>query len=84
MKKKACQNRIKACDGKDIPMKWTGPGCKKGKKKLGDGGCQCKGYCGYGCKKACKKDKECKWEGGVCKTKAGVVGEPIPFCHVSN
>lgn len=74
--KKTCQNLKKKCGNR---MKWTGPGCKKN-KKLGDGGCQCKGYCGYQCKKACRKDNECKWESGVCKTKAGEIGLPITSC----
>ena len=65
-------------------LKWTGKGCRSKKgKSLGDGGCQCKGYCGYSCPGACKSDKECIWstKKKACYVRAtGLPGGPITSC----
>ena len=83
MDKNACTRRINTCKGQNIKMKWTGTGCKdKRGKKLGDGGCQCVGNCGYQCAKACRADRECKWEKGACMTKGGKPGQPMTSCLV--
>ena len=64
-------------------LKWTGKGCRIKKKPVGDGGCQCRGYCGYTCRVACTKDKECIWSTvrKACLVKStGQIGGPILGC----
>ena len=56
---------------------------KKTKVKARDAGCQCKTYCGYSCKAACKRDSECYWKASEkkCYNKNyDSVGAPIPVC----
>ena len=79
---KECSSRIKACRDQRILMKWSGKGCRgKHGVALGDGGCQCVGYCGYQCKSACNRDKTCRWKQKRCYVKAtNQVGGPIPVC----
>jgi hypothetical protein len=51
IKYKKCISKIKRC--KNSNMRWVGRGCRDGNKELiYDGGCQCAGYCGFGCKQA--------------------------------
>lgn len=62
----------------------VGEGKNKRIKRQGDGGCQCKGYCGYKCKAVCNRDKECYWdaEAGACYSKeSGFPGAPINVCR---
>ena len=81
IQKATCKRNKKICARQDIQLKWTGQGCKNGKRKVGDGGCQCRGYCGYTCKNACRKDKECKWIEGSCFVKkTGEIGTSVPVC----
>ena len=77
-----CSSLVKVCRAQQILMKWSGKGCR-GKKGvvLGDGGCQCVGYCGYRCKSACNRDKTCHWKQDRCLVKAtNQAGGPIPAC----
>ncbi|KAH9247342.1 hypothetical protein BASA81_015059 [Batrachochytrium salamandrivorans] len=53
---KTCLNKAKRCN-----MKWAGPGCIVGGKKLNDGGCRCMQLCTYGCASVCNKDALCYW-----------------------
>lgn len=51
------------------------------KRKAGDGGCQCDQYCGYKCKRACNKDKQCYWQDGKCYNKeTKELGAPMLEC----
>ena len=76
-----CVSRNIKCRG---VLKWVGKGCRSKKRKIaGDGGCQCRGYCGYTCRGACNKDKECVWATArnACYVKAtGQPGGPIASC----
>jgi hypothetical protein len=51
-----CQKKIGRCKNKNL--RWVGRGCRANvdgtKVLLYDGGCQCAGYCGFGCKVACE------------------------------
>lgn len=78
-----CQRLIKRCANR-APMKWTGKGCRAlDGRALGDGGCQCKSYCGYSCEKSCKKDPECYWGDDSCNVLATRKrGIPLPFCSL--
>ena len=80
--KKDCTPRIKQCGNIDVKMKWTGRGCRSSSGAiLGDGGCQCDGYCGYSCKNACRKDHQCYWANSICMSKATrEPGAPITTC----
>lgn len=84
MPKQQCDNRVAQCAAWYTPMKWTNKGCKgRNGRPLGDGGCQCKGYCAYDCKQACRRDPECFWNNRarMCHSKAsGMPGLPIPKC----
>lgn len=84
-KRNVCEKLITNCAAIYLPMKWVGKGCRQlpGHKPLGDGGCQCKGYCGYSCKTPCVKDKECYWNAAAksCYVKAtNEKGVPIDPC----
>ena len=76
-----CLSRIKVCRDQRVLMKWSGEGCRKKGVALGDGGCQCTGYCGYRCKSACNRDKTCHWKQNRCYVKTtNEVGGPISVC----
>jgi hypothetical protein len=79
--KKQCLQKVNAC-GISNSMKWTGKGCTIARVRQFDGGCQCKGYCGYTCKGACNKDFECVWIPAfqTCVNKVTGVGGPKPIC----
>lgn len=64
--KALCQKKLANCKQQGRQMKWTGVGCTLGKQRFQDGGCQCNHYCGYGCKKPCVRDKQCRWQFGQC------------------
>jgi hypothetical protein len=58
-------------------------GCKRGGKLIGDGGCQCSGYCAYDCPGPCKRDPECRWDRKtrMCFSKTpDMPGVPITKC----
>lgn len=79
-----CMSRTRRCGRLSIQMKWTGRGCRsETNKALGDGGCQCLGYCGYKCSEACNADKECFWNTGSneCWSKVdNSTGQAIEDC----
>jgi hypothetical protein len=76
-----CANRIAACRARGMPMKWTGVGCRRRGRPVGDGGCQCAKYCGYSCRQSCTKDRECTWRAGSCVQKStGRPGLPRTQC----
>ena len=82
--KATCKRQISSCAAEGIQVKWAGLGCRRKARPrvVGDGGCQCKGYCGYSCKKACNKDKECTWKEGACHVKSsGKVGTTMNICY---
>lgn len=85
LKKAQCTSRIRTCRRVGLPMKWTGRGCRdEADKPLGDGGCQCAGYCGYKCQDACDSDSECFWNSGAneCWSKAeNTTGSAIQTCY---
>jgi len=82
--KKECAKLQKHCSAEGIQLKWGGKGCTINRKKQYDAGCQCNGYCGYKCPRACNADSQCKWQTsqgkGQCYTKGGVLGGPILQC----
>jgi hypothetical protein len=84
MDKPTCDRRVSACTGRGLTLKWTGKGCRSKKGvAMGDGGCQCSGYCGYKCAGPCKRDSECYWDrkGKLCRVKAtGLPGQPVTAC----
>jgi hypothetical protein len=54
--RKRCAGRTRRCQDTN-PLRWAGRGCEvkagdKSESRNFDGGCQCYGYCGFGCKKA--------------------------------
>lgn len=83
LNKKTCDKLIKKCAGVNVKMKWNGHTCIPKKE---DSGCQCDGYCGYGCPKPCKADPQCTWNytDGSCYNKiTGQIGGPIDPCTAS-
>jgi alpha-tubulin suppressor-like RCC1 family protein len=81
LNKEQCLQKVSTC-GTSNSMKWTGKGCTIAGVKQMDGGCQCMGYCGYTCRGACHKDKECVWIPALktCVNKVTGVGGPKPKC----
>jgi hypothetical protein len=81
LNKKQCLQKVSTC-GISYSMKWTGKGCIIARVRQFDGGCQCKGYCGYTCKGACKKDTECVWIPAfkTCVNKVTGIGGPKLIC----
>jgi hypothetical protein len=48
-----CKQKITSCGNSNL--RWVGTGCKAPDgSRLLDGGCQCEGYCGFGCESACE------------------------------
>ena len=83
MTKQRCRALVSKCETVESKLKWTGKGCRSPKGAiLGDGGCQCDGYCGYHCKKACSSDRQCHWVNNTCQVRAtGLPGVPITQCR---
>jgi hypothetical protein len=74
--KMACLIKTSFCASVGAPMEWVNPGCQTDNGignnfKWGDGGCQCAGYCGFGCAEACLKSGRCNWTKGGCSKKNG-------------
>ncbi|KAH9249449.1 hypothetical protein BASA81_012811 [Batrachochytrium salamandrivorans] len=69
--KSKCTKLAKKCNKAGHPMLWAGPGCRVNGFTQYDGGCQCKGFCGYTCKKACNFDSHsrCRWDKFWCTVK---------------
>ena len=78
--KRVCDKLMKSCNANNSPMKWVAKGCRVKGSPVGDGGCQCDGYCGYSCRAPCNRDKQCFWNmaANACYVKAtNTLGVPI-------
>ena len=86
--RKPCEKLMKYCKPLGGIMKWTFKGCRGYPNvPLGDGGCQCDGYCGYTCATPCRRDKQCYWNmnAKACYVKAtNQRGVPILDCLPKN
>jgi hypothetical protein len=84
LNKKACDKRIRKCGS--LPgggLKWVGRGCRSDSgDRFQDGGCQCVGFCGYGCEGKCRADNECAWNAtlNACTVK----GTDVPAGAITN
>ncbi|KAH9253191.1 hypothetical protein BASA81_008873 [Batrachochytrium salamandrivorans] len=65
--KAECTTLTKTCAKSDVTMFWAGAGCRVNGILQQDGGCQCRGYCGYTCSKACNLSSggRCKWNNNL-------------------
>ncbi|KAH9255507.1 hypothetical protein BASA81_006323 [Batrachochytrium salamandrivorans] len=65
--KAECTTLMKTCAKSDVTMFWAGAGCRVNGILQQDGGCQCRGYCGYTCSKACNLSSggRCKWNNNL-------------------
>ncbi|KAH9252193.1 hypothetical protein BASA81_009785 [Batrachochytrium salamandrivorans] len=65
--KAECATLMKACAKSNVTMFWAGAGCRVNGVLQQDGGCQCRGYCGYTCSKACNLSSggRCKWNNNL-------------------
>ncbi|KAH9251021.1 hypothetical protein BASA81_011067 [Batrachochytrium salamandrivorans] len=65
--KTECATLIKTCAKSDVTMFWAGAGCRVNGVLQQDGGCQCRGYCGYTCAKSCNLSSggRCKWNNNL-------------------
>lgn len=87
-KEGVCLDRRRRCIlDHNIELKWTGRGSRSPEgRALGDGGCQCKDYCGYFSQRPCNADRGCLWSTtrGLCLHKNTYrPGRPIVKCPVS-
>ncbi|KAH9257734.1 hypothetical protein BASA81_004200 [Batrachochytrium salamandrivorans] len=65
--KTECATLTKTCAKSNVAMFWAGAGCRVNGILQQDGGCQCRGYCGYTCSKACNLSSggRCKWNNNL-------------------
>ncbi|KAH9257912.1 hypothetical protein BASA81_003931 [Batrachochytrium salamandrivorans] len=65
--KAECATLMKTCAKSNVAMFWAGAGCRVNGILQQDGGCQCRGYCGYTCAKACNLSSggRCKWNNNL-------------------
>ncbi|KAH9252930.1 hypothetical protein BASA81_009086 [Batrachochytrium salamandrivorans] len=65
--KTKCATLMKTCAKSNVAMLWAGAGCRVNGVLQQDGGCQCRGYCGYTCSKACNLSSggRCKWNNNL-------------------
>ncbi|KAH9260756.1 hypothetical protein BASA81_001223 [Batrachochytrium salamandrivorans] len=65
--KAECATLMKTCAKSNVAMFWAGAGCRVNGILQQDGGCQCRGYCGYTCSKACNLSSggRCKWNNNL-------------------
>ncbi|KAH9256917.1 hypothetical protein BASA81_004738 [Batrachochytrium salamandrivorans] len=65
--KTECATLTKTCAKSNVAMFWAGAGCRVNGILQQDGGCQCRGYCGYTCSKACNLSNggRCKWNNNL-------------------
>ncbi|KAH9259801.1 hypothetical protein BASA81_002227 [Batrachochytrium salamandrivorans] len=65
--KAECATLTKTCAKSNVAMFWAGAGCRVNGILQQDGGCQCRGYCGYTCSKACNLSSggRCKWNNNL-------------------
>ncbi|KAH9257291.1 hypothetical protein BASA81_004448 [Batrachochytrium salamandrivorans] len=65
--KTECATLTKTCAKSNVAMFWAGAGCRVNGVLQQDGGCQCRGYCGYTCSKACNLSSggRCKWNNNL-------------------
>ncbi|KAH9252067.1 hypothetical protein BASA81_010049 [Batrachochytrium salamandrivorans] len=65
--KAECATLMKTCAKSNVAMFWAGAGCRVNGILQQDGGCQCHGYCGYTCSKACNLSSggRCKWNNNL-------------------
>ncbi|KAH9260090.1 hypothetical protein BASA81_001862 [Batrachochytrium salamandrivorans] len=65
--KTKCATLMKTCAKSNVAMLWAGAGCRVNNILQQDGGCQCRGYCGYTCAKSCNLSSggRCKWNNNL-------------------
>jgi hypothetical protein len=87
LNKRACDKKIRKCgSASGGGLKWVGRGCRsENEDRSQDGGCQCRGFCGYGCEGKCRADSECAWNAtlSACTVKGAtdVPAGPITNCN---
>lgn len=74
------KNKCLAKAKQGCAMKWLANNCKSKLIPQPSKGCQCTGFCSYGCKAQCNKDNECTWNGSKCDTKPEFAGARDKYC----